>query len=196
MEIGRVVGSRDHADYQVQIYGPGEMPVPPTALDRALGQFVSIPVDEIERLIGVIYSTQLVNPEFGTLGPRLSTTQELPVFTPDYLAETATLVGVTILGSARQQGGKTVYDQRTPPLAAAIDAPVLLLAPDEFLAFHQGESGLSLAYFPRLLARPFPALPDLLCSIVDRLIAAFPSDRARLMVVRQNILWNAIVEAH
>ncbi len=194
MEIGRVVGSNDHADYIVQVYGPAEIPSPPAPIDRAFGKFVEIPVDEHDRLIGVIYTTQLLNPEYGNLGPRLSTPQELPVFSPDYLAETATLIGVAVVGSAHRLGTETVYDQETPRLASNVGAPVALLSDDEILAFHQHNGRLRLAYFPRLQARPFPSLPDLLCEIVDRLIAAFPSDRRRLEVARQNIRWHAAVQ--
>lgn len=195
MEIGRVVGSHDHADYVVQVYGPAEIPKPPAALDHAFAEFVEIPVDEHEALIGLIYTTQLMNPEFGALGPRLSTPRELPVFSPDYLAETATLVGVAIVGSATTLGDRISYDQRTPRLAASVDAPVHLLSDDQVIAFHHDDGHLHLSYFPRLLARPFPTLPDLLCDVIDRLVASFPVERRRLEVARQNIRWRATVQA-
>lgn len=193
-EIGRVVGSTDQADYLVQVHQPADVPDPPGPRDRAFGQFVEIPVDDADRLVGVIYTTQLINPSYGSLGPRLSTEQELPVFTPDYLAETATVVGVAILGTARLVENRVAYDQRTPAVAAAVDATARALPDDEILAFHRPDGSLRLAYFPRLLARPVPTLPDLLCSILDRLIHAFPDDRPRLQVARQNLLWRATIE--
>jgi hypothetical protein len=195
MEIGRVVGSNDQADYLVQVHNSGDVPAPPAPRERAFGRFVGIPVDPDERLVGVIYATQLVNPAYGTLGPRLSTEQELPVFSPDYLVETATVVNVAILGTARTSGDQTDYDQRTPIVAANVDATVSLLPDEEVVAFHRPAGKLQLAYFPRLLFRPFPALPDLLCSIIDRLIDAFPEERARLVVTRQNLVWRAAIEA-
>lgn len=195
MEIGRVVSSNDQADYVVQVYGPGEAAEPPAPIDRAFGQFVAIPVDAQNRLIGVIYTTQLLNPEFGSLGPRLSTPQELPVFSPDYLAETATLVGVSVVGSATDRFGRIEYDQGTPRLASTVDAVVSFLDDEQFRAFHRTGDQLQLAYFPRLLARPFPTLPDLLCAILDRLIVAFPGERRRLEVARQNLRWRAVVGA-
>lgn len=194
IEIGRVVGSNDQSDYLVQVNTQGDVPEPPGPHDRAFGQFVAIPVDGDGHLIGVIYTTQLLNPSYGTLGPRLSTEQELPIFSPDYLAETATVVGVFVLGTARREAGVQTYDQRTPRTAATVDAAVHRLEDPEFNAFHHPDDRLRLAYFPRLLARPFPSLPDLLCAILDRLIAAFPEDRGRLAVARQNILWRAAVE--
>lgn len=193
-EIGRVVGSTDQVDYLVQVHNPADVPQPPDPRERAFGQFVEIPVDDDDRLVGVIYTTQLVNPSYGALGPRLSTEQELPVFSPDYLSETATIVGVSILGTARTTPRGVVYDQGTPVVAAAVDAAARLLPADDVIAFHRPDGRLRLAYFPRLLARPLPTLPDLLCSILDRLIAAFPDDRSRLLVARQNLLWRAAIE--
>jgi len=194
MEIGRVVGSNDQSDYLVQVHAQGDVPAPPGPLDYAFGQFVSIPVENADHLVGVIYTTQLLNPSYGTLGPRLSTEGELPVFSPDYLAETATVVGVFALGIARGGDAGIQYDQGTPRIAPAVDVAVELLPEEEFEQFHRPGGRLRLAYFPRLLARPFPSLPDLLCAILDRLIARFPDDRAPLEVARQNILWRAAVE--
>ncbi|HUX87507.1 MAG TPA: hypothetical protein VMW65_10935 [Chloroflexota bacterium] len=194
-EIGKVVGSNDHSDYVVQVHASGEVENPPAPADRAFGTFVEIAVDAEYRLIGIIYTTQLVNPAYGTLGPRLSTEQEIPVFSPDYLAETATLLGISIVGTARKNGQRVEWDQRTPTLAGDLDAPARRLASADFLAFHRPAGKVQVAYFPRLLARPFPGLPDLLCAILDKLIGAFPDEAARLSVARQNIRWRAAIPA-
>jgi len=192
MEIGRVVGSSDQIDYVVQIHGPGDVATPPSLSDRAFGRFVQIPVG-VDRLIGVIYTTQLLNPAYGTLGPRLSTESELPVFSPDYLAETATIVGVVIVGTARHHDRVVEFDQVTPVDAPEIDAPVTVLSDPDFMAFHRPEGKLRLAYFPRLMARPSPILPDLLCGIVDLVAAAAPQDKPRLDVIRQSIRWRSAI---
>jgi hypothetical protein len=192
LEIGRVVASNDQTDYLVQIHAPGEVPEPPSPADYGFGHFVGIPIDG-DTLIGVIYTTQLVNPAYGTLGPRLSTEQELPVFSPDYLPETATVVGVALLGSRRCVGTGDSYDQATPATASAIDAPVRVLSDEEFVSFHFPEGRLRFAYFPRLLARTFPSLPDLLCSILDRIATSRPAESGRLDVARRNIRWHAVV---
>lgn len=193
IEIGRVVGSNDQSDYVVHVHGDSDVAAPPGVLDRAFGKFVSIPAND-DRLVGIIYRTQLVNPAYGDLGPRLSTEQELPIFSPDYLPETATLVGVTILGTAWKSASGIVFDQQTSILSPAIDAPVYALGDDDVVAFHRPAGELRLAYFPRLLARPSPSVPDLLCGIIDRLVDAFPGDRPRLSVVRQSIKWRAAIQ--
>jgi hypothetical protein len=123
----------------------------------------------------------------------LSTEQELPVFSPDYLPETATIVGVTVVGTIHLALGRPSYDQGTPIVASAIDAPVRLLSDVDVFAFHFPNDRLRLAYFPRLLARPFPSLPDLLCSVLDRLAVNRPDEKGRLDVARRNIRWRAIV---
>jgi hypothetical protein len=192
IEIGRVVGSNDQLDYVVQIHGPGDVAAPPRLADRAFGRFVQIPVGA-DRLVGIICSTQLLNPAYGTLGPRLSTERELPVFSPDYLAETATVVEVTVIGTAHHHGQSVEYDQGTPTIAPEVDAVVLVLPDTEVIAFHLPEGQLRMAYFPRLLARPTPTLPDLLCGVLDQIAAATPLDRPRLDVIRQSIRWRAAI---
>jgi hypothetical protein len=194
LEIGKVVGSTDQIDYVVQVYGPGDVAAPPTPAQRAFGQFVSIPVDDANDLVGVVYSTQLFNPAYGTLGPRLSTEQELPVFSPDYLAETATIVGVAVVGWATQRRSTRTYFQGTPSLAAPLGAAATTLASEAVLDFHRPLGRVQLAYFPTLLARPSPPLVDLLCGILDRLIAAWPDERRRLNLIRQNLRWRSAIE--
>jgi hypothetical protein len=192
LDIGRIVASNDQTDYLVQIHAPGDVATPPSPSDYGFGQFVGLPIDD-DVLVGLINSTQLVNPAYGALGPRLSTEQELPVFSPDYLPETATIVGVTVVGTIRHADGRWSYDQITPVVASFIDSPVRLLSDDEVLAFHFPQGQLRLAYFPRLIARPFPSLPDLLCSILDRLAVNRPDEKGRLDVARRNIRWRAVV---
>ena len=53
--------------------------------------------------VGVIYDTQLLNPDFGSLGPRLSNEAQVEVFSPDYLSEKAVLVHLLMLGVVEQQ---------------------------------------------------------------------------------------------
>ncbi len=190
--IGKIVKSNTHVDYVCQVYGRGESPVPPQPADYQFGAFVGIELEEEGgQLVGVIYNTLLLNPDFGTLGPRLSPRQELEVFTPDYLAETATLVGVFALGWIDGDGAH----QGVPPLAAAVNSPVALLAEADLVAFHQDRDGqLSLRYVPLLLGQNNPLAPPLVLSIVDRLAELFPAQRSRLAVMRNNIAWKSIVQ--
>ena len=126
--IGKIVTSNAHTDYVCQIYGPGEIDPLPEAPDYAYGTFAAIDLADAGQanavLVVVIYNTLLVNPDYGNLGPRLSPREETEIFTPDYLSETATLVGIAALGWL---DGAGVARQGVPPLAAT-NCPALPFA--------------------------------------------------------------------
>lgn len=194
--IGKIVKSNTHIDYVCQVYGPGELVAQPLPTDYAFGEFVAIELSgsgsSAGALIGVIYNTLLLNPEFGSLGPRLSPRGEQEIFTPDYLSETATLVGIVALGW--QEGGGT-FRQGVPGLAADVDAPVRRLRDDELCAFHLDAAGrLSLRYASVLMGMNNPLVPQLLLTLIDRLIALFPEQSRQLQVMRNNVAWKSIVQ--
>ncbi|MFO7635415.1 MAG: hypothetical protein R6W76_22915, partial [Caldilinea sp.] len=74
--IGKIVKSNSHIDYVCQVYGFGETPQPPAPEDYSFGAFVAAELEQDggagATLVGLIYNTLLMNPEFGSLGPRLS----------------------------------------------------------------------------------------------------------------------------
>src|SRR5512133_1980981 len=190
MLLGRVVKSNSHVDYVVQVFAAGEVAEPPRPEDYAFGSFVRIAVDgRGEGLVGVIYDTLLLNPAYGTLGPRLSGDPQLTAFAPDYLPETATVVGVAIVGQVRGEGENAVYRQGVPPVAARVGSEVRRLADEEFVAFHKGEGRPVVAYLPRLSAMTNPAMPELLNGVLTRLIAAYPDSSGTLEVLRANLDW-------
>ncbi|MCB0148816.1 MAG: hypothetical protein KDE01_14335, partial [Caldilineaceae bacterium] len=84
--IGKIVKSNSHVDYVCQVYVFGEVPQPPDPADYGFGAFVAAELEPdgagSPRLIGLIYNTLLMNPEFGSLGPRLSPRAEVEVFSP------------------------------------------------------------------------------------------------------------------
>ncbi len=195
MVIGKVVKSSFHIDYVCQVYGPGEVESPPSPADYAFGTFVRIPLSEGNgHLVGVIYDTVLLNPEFGSLGPRLSPAPDLAVFSPDYLAEKVTLVGITAVGTLGADGSVT---HGVPSLAAQIDALVERMDNDVIRTFHHPASrnpaGVHLGYAPLLLALGSPLARHLLLRVVDRLIALFPGHVAHLSVLRGELAWQAVI---
>jgi hypothetical protein len=192
MLLGRVVKSNSHVDYVVQLLAPGEVAEPPKPEDYAFGNFVRIAVDGgQDELIGVIYDTLLLNPAYGTLGPRLSGEPQLTAFAPDYIPETATVVGIAVLGQRTEENGAVRYRQGVPPIAARVGSEARLLSDEEFRAFHQAEAGPTVAYLPRLAAMGTPAMPDLLNGLLGRLIALFPDNAGTLSVLRSNLDWTA-----
>jgi hypothetical protein len=193
--IGKIVKSNSHIDYVCQVFSHGELSPLPTPADYAFGSFVAIDGEEGEgdlRIIGVIYNTLLMNPDFGNLGPRLSTRDDLEVFSPDYLAETATLVGVLAVGWIDATDRPR---QDVPGPAAAINAPVRTLNEEEVCAFHRAPDGrAALHYAPLLLRQSDPMIAPLLINILDRIEQLFPTDRARLKVMRNSMAWRSIVQ--
>lgn len=196
ISIGKIVKSNTHIDYICQIYNQGETDLMPEPTDYTFGTFVSIELEgagrDADRLIGVIYNTYLLNPDFGNLGPRLSSRQELEIFTPDYLAETATLVGIITLG---WRDGNQQYHQGVPALAATVNNFVHRLEEPELLAFHcDPQDRPRLRYAPLLLNQKDPLALQLLINIVDRLTQLFPDQCSQLSVMRNNLAWRSIVQ--
>ncbi len=130
MKIGKIVKSESHINYICHIYGRHEAEIEPTPADFAFGRFVRIAVrsqnandDEFARssgfgfgssqepvtyAVGVIYDTILLNPAFGSLGPRLSNETQVELFSPDYITEKAVLIYVMVLGMMEQRVMLTV----------------------------------------------------------------------------------------
>jgi hypothetical protein len=190
--IGKLIKSSSHTDYVCQVYGPGEVGTMPTVVDHGFGTFVRIPLDESHgHLVGLIYDTVLLNPDFGNLGPRLSPAPDLAVFSPDYLAEKVTLVGVTAVGALAPDGTAT---HGVPPLAAQIDALVERMDDDAVRAFHREPGGgVRLGYAPLLLTLGSPLARHLLLHVVDHLTPLFPDHAAHLSVLRGELAWQAMV---
>ena len=194
--IGKIVKSNTHIDYVCQINGPGEALELPEPADYAFGAFVALEPERTGNaagaLIGVIYNTMLLNPEVGNVGPRLSTRQELEIFSPDYLSETATLVGILALGWSDAAGA---FHQGVPASATTVNSPVRPLSNDEVRAFHADAVGQPLMrYASMLLSQRDPIISSLLITILDNLGNLFPHSQKRITVMRNNIAWKSIVQ--
>ncbi len=198
--IGVIVNSNSHIDYVCQLASPLEREQRPAPDAYAFGAFVAIDLPQQPTaapvaadppcLIGVIYNTLLVNPNFTNLGPRLTSQSEQSVFSPDLIDETAMLVGVLALGWQDDVGPQ----QGTPRLAAEVNASVRHLTDEEVRRFHRDAHGnLTLRYAAALLALNNPLVPALLLEIIDRLGVLFPREQAILQVMRDNVAWKSIV---
>lgn len=195
MTIGKVIKSNSHVDYVCQVYGPGEVPNMPRPEDYALGTWVKLPAGSHpdSHAVGLVYDTQLYNPDYGTFGPRLSSPSQLEVFSPDYLSETATLVGLLVVGQI-EPGHTTSATSGYCPVVAQIGAPVTRMTEDEVCDFHSGESGLDLSYYSLLLSMPNPLLPPILVSVLDRLEELMPGHERTLRALRTNLSWRTRVD--
>jgi hypothetical protein len=175
------------------VYGEGEVVSAPPPTAYTFGTFVSIALEGgTGSIVGVIYNTLLMNPDFGSLGTRLSPRSDVEIFSPDYLAETATLVGIFALGWI-DAGGRP--QQGVPAMAATVNCPVERLSDAALADFHTDAAGrLSLRYAPLILAQNNPLAPSLLIAVIDQLADLFPASSAQLAVMRNNLAWKSIVQ--
>ena len=186
--IGKIVKSNSHTDYICQIYGPGEVEAPPIRESFAFGTFVCAPLGNGDSLVGIIYDTVLLNPELGRLGPRLSPEADLAVFSPDYLNEKVTLVGIVAVGILNQTGPAT---QGVPHLSVNSDVLVERMADDQIRAFHQGNPSPQIAYAPVLLSQGSPLAPYLLRNVINQLTILFPGKKTELYVLETDLTWKS-----
>ncbi|MBF6589325.1 MAG: hypothetical protein IVW57_02195 [Ktedonobacterales bacterium] len=153
--------------------------------------------------VGLIYDTILVNPDFGTLGPRLSNEAQVALFSPDYLTECAVLVSILLLGTTSARAGPARVSHGVPPLVPDLGAVVAPMTDAEVRAFHlfsdAAQSGetrpyLHMGYLPHAIAQVHPLLPLAMLHTVERLESLFPENAALLSIVRRNFAWRLKVE--
>lgn len=188
--LGKIIKSNSHTDYICQVYGPGEVETPPAREDYAFGTFVRVELDGGRWLVGLIYDTVLFNPDFGRLGPRLSPEEDLAVFSPDYLAEKATLIGITAVG---RMDADAQAVQGVPSIAASADALVEQMTDEQVRTFHQSSSVPQIAYAPLLLEQDSPLALPLLRAVITKLITLFPEHADLLSVMEEDLAWKGQV---
>lgn len=188
MLIGKIVSANSHTDYVCQVYSSSEIESPPNREKYAFGTFVRVSLDNDRFLVGLIYDTVLINPDFGRLGPRLSPETELAVFSPDYLNEKATLVGITTIGMIEADSRVT---QGVPRLSANTDALVERMSEDQVRDFHQHNPSIRLAYVPLLLSQSNPLAFHLLQTIFVQLNRLFPEQTQLLSVLQTDLAWKS-----
>jgi len=194
MLIAKIIKSNSHVDYSARVLDSLETSVNLSPGDYQFGQFVKIKVGEAE-VIGVIYNSQLINPEYGNYGPRLSTPPELnTVFSPDYLNEQGVLISVLLLG---WENGDESH-QGVPPVVLPINSHIETMDEAEVRAFHYGGRGrggaLQAHYYSHVTIHAGLFAFQLLSAIVDQLERlADDQDRARLDVLKKTLTWQQTI---
>ncbi|WAL60430.1 hypothetical protein [Thermocoleostomius sinensis] len=147
MRLGKVVKSNSHCDYIVQLDDQMDVIDPPTADDYGFGCFVKLEEPSLRhKAVGVIYNSQLFNPLFLSNGPRLSSEPD-PMFTPDLITETRTLLGVALIGYLIQDFDRTYGFHGIPRMVVPVNAAVSLMNRDEIYQFHLNEVGCPQFYY-------------------------------------------------
>lgn len=188
MLIAKIVSSNSHVDYVARIVDEFDAAESPASGDYGFGDFVSILSEGGREIVGVIYNSLLVNPEYAAFGPRLSPKPELDSFSPDYLNEQGILIAILLLGWIDQNGNSV---QRVPGQVIPPGEPVFRLRRDRFRAFHRIPDGrLSVGYYSQIAAHAGAFAVPLVESLIEKLSGeATEEERRQLGVLRQNLSW-------
>ena len=192
VRVAKIVKSNSHVDYVARVIDRLDVDEPPAASDYGFAQFVSIPLDDDGEVVGVIYNSQLINPEYGSFGPRLSTATDNSVLSPDYLNEQGLLVGILLLG---WRDGDGPYHHAIPRRVIPVNQEVRSLAHDDVHRFHlDGGGRVRLHYYSQIVTHAGLFAPSLIEAVIEQLepICA-PEERQRLCVLKQALVWQRTV---
>jgi hypothetical protein len=188
MKIAKIVSSNSHIDYIARIIDAvdaGE--ALPHSSNHCFGQFVSLEGDG-EEVIGVIYDSRLVNPEYGSFGPRTGPRAELARHNADYVREEGILIGILLLGTI---DGSGMASHGVPRTIVPVGRPVTKLENEQFTRFHTDADGrLHLHYYPQVVANARQFAIPLLDSIIGQLCATVDeTEIQRLRVLKESLTW-------
>jgi len=139
MRLGKVVKSNSHCDYIVELDDDRSRVDAPKAEDYGFGCFVKLDGSDRHWAIGLVYNSQLFNPMFLNMGPRLSSEPD-PVFTPDLISETRTLLWTVLIGTLEQQHGAAYGIHGIPKVVVPANTPVYKMTQDEIYRFHLNQN--------------------------------------------------------
>ncbi len=194
MRLGKVVKSNSHCDYIVQLDDEMDYMGAPAADDYGFGTFVKLedPKQDRHWAVGLIYNSQILNPAFNSLGLRLSSEPD-PLFTPDLINETRTLLGTVLIGSLEVIKGGRYGVQGIPRVVVPVNAEVYTMGEAEIHQFHQDFQGRSqFTYYSHLLRSGGAFASQLAHQVLDELIgAAFFSgaEQRALQVLAKELAW-------
>jgi hypothetical protein len=192
IRIAKIVKSNSHVDYVARVVDKLDVDEPPSVSDYGFAQFVSIPLEGGSEVVGVIYNSLLINPEYGSFGPRLSTAIDNSVLSPDYLNEQGLLVGVLLLGW-RDAEGKNHH--AIPRRVIPVNQEVYSFGEADVQRFHLDEDGrIRLHYYSQIVTHAGLFAPSLIEAIIEQLEPVCePEERQRLCVLKQALVWQRTV---
>jgi len=187
MIIAKIVSSNSHIDYVGRVVDHLDVDSPPVQDDYGFAQFVKLAAGP-EQIVGVIYDSKLINPEYANFGPRLSPAPALKKFSPDFLNEQGILIGILLLGTV-DENGKAVHGVPRRIIPAGSDVEKIDAA--DAKKFHlDGDGCVQIHYYSQVIAHAGLLAVPLLESIIDQLSAdCSPTDGQRLSVLKQSLQW-------
>jgi hypothetical protein len=191
MKIAKIVKSNSHVDYVGRVIDSLDAHEPPKSADYGFAQFVSLPIAEETEIVGVIYNSILINPEYANFGPRLSPKPELGRFSPDYLNEQGQLIGILLLGSISNDK----FSHGVPHQIVPAGQDVWKMSESDVKNFHTDENGsLQIHYYSQVVAHAGLFAVSLIEEIVKQLTEnANEEDKNRLKVLKQALTWQRTV---
>ncbi|CAN5319308.1 hypothetical protein BH20ACI1_BH20ACI1_20040 [soil metagenome] len=187
-KIAKIIKSNSHIDYVGRVIDELDTAMPPSAEDYGFAQFVNLPQEDKTEIVGVIYNSMLVNPEYASFGPRLSPKPELGSFSPDYLNEQGFLIGILLLG-VKDKADKITHGVPRRVVPAGQD--VYKIETEEVKKFHTDENDcLQIHYFSQVVAHAGLFAVPLLEAVIEQLaLDCSETDRQRLGVLKQTLAW-------
>jgi hypothetical protein len=188
MKIARIISSNSHIDYVGRVIDALDVENPPTSEDYGFAQFVNLPLADETEIVGVIYNSMLVNPEYASFGPRLSPKPELGSFSPDYLNEQGFLIGILLLG-VKDKAAKITHGVPRRVVPAGQD--VYKIEEHEVINFHTDENDcLQIHYYSQIVAHAGLFAVPLLEAIIEQLtLDCREDDKKRLGILKQTLAW-------
>jgi hypothetical protein len=192
IKLAKIVKSNSHVDYVGRVIDALDADQPPSPSDYGFAQFVSIPLDDGSDVIGVIYNSQLINPEYGNFGPRLSSVVDNQVLSPDYLNEQGLLLGLLLLGW--RDAVKSSH-HAVPRRVIPVNQDIYRLADADVHRFHLDSDGsVHLHYYSQIVTHAGPFSASLIEAIIEQLEPVCePAEVQRLRVLKQALVWQRTV---
>lgn len=178
-KIATIIKSTSHLDYIAQVINPREQSQIQSS-DYALGSFVLVG----PQIVGVIYDTELFNPNSLTLS---SQKEEFPVYAPDLQDEVDVLLKILLLGSLPESFG--VQELPTEALEAGME--VCTMQPEEIKNFHLNEQQKpQVKYLVNLNNHSVKLSPGLFNCISVQLKRLFSPEQYKIIeVIERNLQW-------
>ncbi len=194
MLIAKIVKSNSHVDYVGRVLDRLDSAQPPAPEHYRFAQFVSIPTGE-GSMIGVIYNSLLINPDYDRLGPRLSGSAEMnSVFSPDLIDEQGVLIGLLLVGWV---DAEEKPHQSIPRSVIPVNSEVIAMTDIEVRAFHTGrDKRLALGYYSQVITHARQFAPQLLLAVLDQLESMFEhSSKSEIAVLRRTLNWQMVMQS-
>ncbi|WP_298614487.1 hypothetical protein [uncultured Thermosynechococcus sp.] len=188
--LGHIVKSNSHWDYVAQLVDQWDVAHPPAPEDYGFGRFVKLEDEQRHWAVGVIYNSQLLNPQFHQISPRLTTNADT-VLSPDLVSETRTLLWIALIGHLVTVEGQPYGQQGMPTLVVPVNTPVWQLTTAEVLAFHRNAQGQAqFRYYAHLLRSTGNYAAPLLARILETITPLFSGAEQRsLEIINKELAW-------